>query len=81
MRRAGLGRKTRQYNPADRGAQTMEQWAGAVASLHGNGTMELADAVAIIRATPSEDRSRFAREIWRVRRQRYGSSGREEAPF
>ena len=32
--------------------------------------MPVADAVAMIRATPPEERSQFAREIWHIRRQR-----------
>jgi len=37
-----------------------------------SGSMEVADAVAMIRATPPEMRSRFAKEIWAVRR-RHGT--------
>jgi hypothetical protein len=69
MRRAGLGRLTRQFNPAV-GADTLGAWLNAVMSMKGDGgTMAVADAVAMIRATPPEDRSRFAREIWSRRRQ------------
>ncbi len=32
------------------------------------GTMAVADAVAMIRATPAEQRPLYAREIWRKRR-------------
>ena len=34
------------------------------------GTMAVADAVAMIHATPPEQRSRFAKEIWAIRRRR-----------
>jgi hypothetical protein len=68
LRRAGLGRLTRQYNPAN-GAENLGQWMNAVTSMKGDGgTMAVADAVAMVRATPPEDRSRFAREIWAKRR-------------
>ena len=71
LRRAGLGRLTRQYNPAAEGANNLGQWMNAVMSIRGEGgTMSVADAVAMIRATTPEDRSRFAREIWTRRRQR-----------
>jgi hypothetical protein len=64
-----LGRVTRQFNPAE-GAETLGAWMNAVMSMKGaGGTMAVADAVAMIRATPPEDRSRFAREIWATRRQ------------
>jgi hypothetical protein len=43
----------------------------AVMSMKGDGgTMNVADAVAMIHATPPEDRSHFAREIWARRRRR-----------
>jgi len=43
----------------------------AVMSMKGEGgTMAVSDAVAMIHATPPEDRSRFAREIWERRRRR-----------
>jgi hypothetical protein len=35
-----------------------------------NDTMSVAAAVQMIHATPPEDRSHFAREIWRLRRER-----------
>lgn len=82
MRNAGLGRKTRQYNPAV-GAKTLGQWVVAVSAMKGeNDSMSVADAVAMIKATPPEDRSRFARDIWRRRKKRYGDSGKaSEVPF
>jgi len=82
MRNAGLGRKTRQYNPST-GAKTLGQWVLAVSSMKGESDgMTVADAVAMIKATPPEDRSRFASEIWSRRRKRYGKSGRpNDVPF
>lgn len=79
LRKAGLGRPTRQFNPGTGGAQSLSQWMNAVMSMKGEGgTMSVADAVAVIRATPSEQRSKFAREIWAIRRRR-GTSKR--VPF
>jgi hypothetical protein len=70
LRNAGLGRLTRQYNPAA-GAENLGQWMNAVMSMkRDGGTMAVADAVAMIRATPPDARSDFAREIWAKRRQR-----------
>lgn len=74
LRRAGLGRPTRQYNPAN-GAQTLGQWMNAVTSMKGEGgSMAVADAVAMIRATSPEQRSWFANEIWAIRKRR-GTDG------
>lgn len=77
---AGLGRATNQYNPGRRrgrsshgdGAMTMGQWFNAVMSMKGDsrGSMRVADAVALIRATPASRRSSFAKEIWDLRRER-----------
>ena len=38
--------------------------------------MTLPEAIAIVRATPADKRSEYAKEIWRIRRQRYGPEGR-----
>jgi hypothetical protein len=70
LRLVGLGRLTRQYNPTA-GAETLGQWMNAVTSMKAEGgTMAVADAVAMIHATPPEQRSRFAKEIWAIRRRR-----------
>jgi hypothetical protein len=82
LRRAGLGRLTHQYNPAaeTQGARTLGQWLTAVMSMKGQAAaMPLAAAVEMIRATPPEARSTFAREIWRLRRSHYGPAGRPAA--
>ncbi len=69
LRRAGIGRKTRQYNPEGDGAKTLGQWLTAVTSMKGESSEMAVDAaVSMIHATPPEARSRFAKEIWRKRR-------------
>lgn len=71
VKRLGLGRRTRQFNPKAQGARNLAQWLMAVLSMKGESTqMSVPDAVAMIRATPPEDRSTFASEIWRRRRER-----------
>jgi hypothetical protein len=70
LRKAGLGRLTRQYNPAG-GAETLGAWMNAVSSIKGEGgTMAIPEAVAMIHATSPAKRSEFANEIWGKRRQR-----------
>jgi hypothetical protein len=70
FKRAGLGRRTRQYNPAGDGAQTLGQWMNAVLSMKGQGgDMTVLDAVNMVHATPPDKRSRFAKQIWAKRRQ------------
>jgi hypothetical protein len=67
--RYGIGRKTRQYNPArGRGARTLRSWLNAVDSVQGaGGTLEPAEAIAVIQATPHARRLEFARELARVK--------------
>jgi len=68
---AGRGKKTRQYNPQGKPIATLAAWMEAVKRLHGgDSTFTLADAIASVRATPADQRSDFAREIWRRRRAR-----------
>lgn len=82
MRNAGIGRKTRQYNPRGEGARSMAQWVTAVAAMKGESDdMSVEDAVDMIRHTSQEKRSQYAGEIWSRRKRRYGRSGREEVPF
>jgi hypothetical protein len=80
LKRAGLGRRTRQYNPSATGAKSLGQWLTAVTSMKGDSaTMPVADAVAMIRATPPETRSGFASEIW-ARRRKHGTD-KASVPF
>ena len=81
LRRAGLGRLTRQYNPASGGAPNLGAWVNAVMSIRGDpgGNMPVAEAVDVIRATPPSKRSGFAREIWAIRRRR--GTDRSTVPF
>lgn len=70
FRNRGIGRRTRQYNPAETdGARSLAQWVTAVTSLHGSGPMTVEGAIELIRATPAAKRSQFAKEIWRLRRE------------
>lgn len=70
MRSAGVGKLTRQYNPAG-GATSLGAWMNAVTSLKGEGgNMSVPDAVAMVRATSQAQRSKFAKEIWRIRGRR-----------
>ncbi len=78
-------RKAAPRGPAgEAGAASLGAWINAVQSLKGlpGGGMEVADAVALIRATPPEKRSEYARQIWRIRRDRHGGTGRtDNVPF
>ena len=78
LRNAGIGRRTRQYNPA--GARSLGQWVLAVMSAKGESdAMSVRDAVAMIRATSPRKRSEFAQEIWDRRRSR--GTDRAQVPF
>ena len=64
MARAGVGKRTRQYNP---GAYTLAQYIEAVLQ-HTRGAHDAGGK--IIHETPKEKRQEFAAEIWRRRRAR-----------
>lgn len=81
FKRAGIGRRTRQYNPANDGAQTLGQWLTAVISMKGQGDMSVQDAVALIHATPPDRRSEFAKGIWALRRQHGTDRRTSDVPF
>jgi len=69
LRRAGIGKKTRQFNPAATGAQTLAQWVTAVLSMKGESdAMTPGQAIDVVRATPASRRSQFAKQIWSRRR-------------
>ncbi len=69
--RSGRGVRTRQFNPASKGATSLGQWVQAVLALRGEAsTMSLPAAVRLVQETPPARRSAFAAEIWRRRRER-----------
>ncbi len=77
MKSAGVGRRTRQYNPKG-GAENLGQWMAAVMSMKGESDqMTVRQAVDMIHKTPPEDRSYFALEIWRICQSR----GTDDVPF
>jgi hypothetical protein len=79
FKRAGLGRRVAQFNPG-KGAQSLAAWMAVVESMKGESDqMRVADAVAMIRATPDWQHAAFAQEIWERRRQR--GTDRTEVPF
>ncbi len=81
-KRCGIGRRTRQYNPDTEGAKTLGQWLTAVMSMKGNSQeMTVPAAVEMIRATPAERRSQFARAIWAKRREHGTDHLGDSVPF
>lgn len=82
LRNAGLGRRTRQFNPSAGGAKSLGQWVTAVMSMRGESdAMSVSDAVDMIRATPPDARSRYASEIWSRRRKRGTDRKGSDIPF
>ena len=80
--RLGLGRRTRQYNPASEGAKSLGQWLTAVMSMKGQSQeMTVPAAVEMIRATSPARRSEFAKQIWDRRRLHGTNRLSGEAPF
>ncbi len=82
MKRLGIGRRTRQYNPSGQGAKTLAQWLAAVMSMKGESDQMPVDSAAeMIHATSAADRSGFAREIWRLRRSHGTDQNQDQVPF
>ena len=75
----GRGRRTQQFNPKG-GAVSFDQWSEAVSTLAGEnlGSMTLDQARDIVRATSKKKRSEFNEDVWRIRKERYGPSGRKD---
>jgi hypothetical protein len=78
MARTGQGRRTVQYNPAHKGAQTLGEYMQAVLQ-HTRGAHD--DGGRIIHDTPKRKREEFASEIWAARKARGNptSTGRTSA--
>jgi hypothetical protein len=56
----GIGSRTRQLNPKAQGARDLAQWLTPVVSMKGESSqMSVPEAVAMVRTTPTEDRSAF----------------------
>jgi len=82
MRKAGLGKKTQQFNPTATGASSLGQYLSAVQIVRGAIPGNVKSAVALLHATSPGTRSRFAKQIWETRRERYGPTGRQDSlPF
>ena len=78
MRKAGVGRPTNQYNGKRKGATDYREYARALGILDGSAVGSVPAAVALIHATSKGKRSEFQKDIWEVRKERYGPSGRKD---
>ncbi len=79
MRKHGIGKLTRQFNPGRRKgsrADQMKAYGDAIKVMRGQFEGDVAAAVSTIRATPPDVRSSYTSRTWGVRRQIYGRSGR-----
>jgi hypothetical protein len=88
MKRAGIGRRVEQYNPAGRGRrELLREYGAAIKVMRGEWEGDVSKAVATIRGTPREVRSAYTARTWPIRRQIYGPAGRQgrlfgdEVPF
>jgi len=86
MKRAGIGRRTRQYNPRRKNAASkssqLRDYGIAIKIMRGDFPGDVSKAVATIRATPASIRSSYTARTWPTRRALYGASGRQsEIPF
>lgn len=67
FRNAGLGRRTIQFNPAERGARDFGRWVLATLAVRGESdAMGVSDAAGVLYATPPARRAGFAEELERL---------------
>lgn len=80
MKAAGVGRRTKQFNPGRKrkGISDWREFAQAVAITKGEAIGDVGRAVQLIHDTPASRRSEFQKDIWQVRKERYGPSGRKD---
>ena len=94
MKAQGVGRRTKQYNPPalaslgpsqrrsqrnrKKGATDYREYARALGILEGTAIGDMDRAIALIHSTPMSRRSEFQKDIWAVRKDRYGPSGRKD---
>jgi hypothetical protein len=81
MKKAGIGRRTKQFNPKRkkrRGATDWRQYAEALSITKGETIGNLDDAIQLIHDTPMSRRSEFQMDVWQRRKELYGPSGRKD---
>lgn len=83
LHKAGVGKKTRQYNPKKRASSpSLGAYLSAIAIARGDQPGNVTSAVRTLQATTPAQRSQYAKRIWEIRRERYGSTGRQDSlPF
>lgn len=82
LKRAGLGRRVVQLNPATN--RSLAAYGAAIKVMRGEWEGDVGKAVALIRATPSSVRSQFTSRGWKTRKAIYGPRGRAgggDVPF
>ena len=90
MKRAGVGRRTKQYNPKKKLTHTgsfiksgavhliQESLDGLCKYSAGDQSGDVSKAVELIHATGPRKRSEFQKDIWVMRKKLYGPSGRKD---
>jgi len=84
MRKAGLGVKTRQYNPKKKAGKrsSFGTYKYAVSVAGGQLAGDVDEAYKIIYETPPATRTEYAKRIYELRQERYGPTGRQDSlPF
>jgi hypothetical protein len=83
MRKAGIGKLTRQFNPGMARKEIMREYGNAIKVMRGEFEGDIGAAVATIRATPRDIRSAYTSRTWPTRRAIYGPAGRAQGalPF
>ena len=83
LRKRGRGVKTKQYNPRKKtGRVSLGAYLSSVQIMKGDAPGNVDSAVKTVQQTTPAQRSAFAKQIWEIRRERYGPTGRQDSlPF
>jgi hypothetical protein len=82
MKNAGVGKRTRQFNPGGSKRSRLDAYGAAIKVMRGEFEGDVGRAIGVIRSTPPSLRSEFTSRTWPVRRSIYGPSGRQsDLPF
>ena len=78
LRKSGVGKKTRQYNPRNPNVPAIGAYVHSIQVLRGEEKGSVESAVKTIQATPPTVRHTYGKKLWEFRKTKYGPSGRKD---
>lgn len=78
LHRAGIGQKTRQYNPRNPKRPSIGAYVHSIQVLRGEEKGNVQSAIKLIHDTPPGVRHEYGKKLWEFRKLKYGPSGRKD---